>query len=91
MRHCGHPLEAELEHERTGQEAHGTPFLSENEGHVLDSSQVSRSDNVNPHRDLLLVGSAGQQAPSPKLGTLPSAALALEPDQLESEAPETLW
>jgi len=52
----------------------GSPFLSENEGHVLLG---------------LPVGSAGQQPPSAKLGTLPSAAAFLEPDQLEAQ--ETLW
>jgi len=52
----------------------GTPFLSENEGHVSLE---------------LPVGSAGQQPPSPKLGTLPSAAASLEPDQLEAQV--TLW
>lgn len=41
----------------------GIPFLSENEGHVSLE---------------LPVGSAGQQAPSAKLGTLPSAAASLE-------------
>jgi len=34
------------------------------------------------------VGLAGQQAPSAKLGTLPSAAAFLKPDQDEQE---TLW
>lgn len=50
---------------------HGSPFIWEEEGQILDA--------------LLGVGSAGQQAPSANCATLPNAARSLNPAQYEQD------
>lgn len=75
---------------RTKGRTYGVPFLSENEGHVLFALPCGRvRKSQEGSKIMVTVGSAGQQAPSPKLGTLPSAAAYFEPGQLDAQ--ETLW